>query len=259
MAAKDKMQGRRRTPFEVVMMVVATLIGSLLFSILLEWAGMIFFWSDEGVGHSRQMILDEIGYLHQDLVSSTMFGVTPKEAVDLVFNTIFGRPFDEGLLHYERTLFTPTPYKASTAAMAADSGNLFSAEAAQGWGLYFKEWFDYIVLIMREFLVAAIYISMVAITRICIIVLSLPLFAMFLVAASVDGLAQRDLRRFGGARESGTRYHFSKAAVLPTLLFGWLIYISFPVSVNPNFVLLPLALLFSLSIYLAITNYKKYF
>lgn len=255
MAAKDKMQGRRRTPFEVAMMIIATLIGSLFFSILLEWVGIIFFWSDEGVGHSRDMIISEMSYLHEDLAYNTLFGVTPKDAVDLVFNFIFGRPFSPEMLNYEKTMFASKVQQTST---AIDSGDAFSKDGMRVWGVYFKELFNYALFIAREFLVAAIYITMVAVTRIVIIILSLPLFGVFMVTAIVDGLAQRDLRRFGGARESGTRYHFSKAAVLPTLLIGWLIYISIPFSINPNFVLLPLALMFSASIYLTIANYKKY-
>lgn len=258
MAAKDKMQGRRRTPFEVLMMVIATLIGSLLFSILLEWVGMMFFWSDQGLGHSRDMILSEISYLHEDLTNSTVYGFTPKEAVDLVFNLVFNQPFDAQLLEYERQLFQPRPWEQSPMG-ATSSGNLNYQDAFSTWGGYFAEWGQYLTFILREYLVAAIYISMVSLARIVIIVLSLPLFAVFMVVAIVDGLAQRDLRRFGGARESGTRYHFSKSAILPILLFGWLIYISFPVSINPNFVLLPMAFMFSMSIYLAIMNYKKYF
>lgn len=254
--AKDKAQGRRRSPFEVLMMILATLIGSLIFSILLEWVGMVFFWEDEGVGHSRSMIIQEISYLNDDLIHATLFGVTPREAVDVIFNYIFGQPFSEDLLHYERTLFKSA---TQSSAQAAVSANAFSTEAVQGWWNYFSEMFSYIGFFLREFAVAAIYITMVAITRISIIIMSLPLFSLFLLVSVVDGLAQRDLRRFGGARESGTRYHFSKAAVLPILLFGWLIYISIPFSIHPNLVLLPLALMFAMSIYLAIANYKKYF
>lgn len=255
MAAKDKMQGRRKTPIDLVIMMILTLLGSLFFSILIEWAGMLFLWSDQGVGHSRQMILDEIGYLHNDLVSSTIFGVTPKEAVDVVFNFILGKPFDISLLEYEKNIIKPNSFTS----VVSETGSTFSISALKGWGSYFGEWFNYLKFVTQEYLVAAVYISMVALNRIVIVALSIPLFGVFFITGLVDGLAQRDLRRFGGARESGTRYHLSKSVVLPTIFLGWLAYISFPVSINPNFVLLPLALLFSLSIFLTVANYKKYF
>lgn len=253
MASKDKMQGRRKTPFELVMMIVATLIGSLFFSILLEWMGMLFLWSEQGVGHSREMILTEISYLHDDLINSTILGVTPKEAVDIVFNFVIGKPFDISLLDYENKIMKPNLNEATQGASVA------SGDWLAGWGGYLGDWFNYVIFVTQEFLVAAVYISMVALNRIVIVVLSLPLYGVFLITAMIDGLAQRDLRRFGGARESGTRYHFSKASVLPTLLIGWLIYISFPVSINPNYVLLPIGVVFGISVYLTIANYKKYF
>ena len=37
-----------------------------LFSIGLEWLGMVFWWPDEGLRHSREMLEAEVGYLQAD-------------------------------------------------------------------------------------------------------------------------------------------------------------------------------------------------
>jgi len=39
---------------------------SLVFSIIIEWAGMVLWWPDEGLEHSRTMLAREVGYLDID-------------------------------------------------------------------------------------------------------------------------------------------------------------------------------------------------
>ena len=46
--------------------VIQWLLLSLVFSILVEWAGMVLWWPDEGLDHSRAMLANEIGYLDTD-------------------------------------------------------------------------------------------------------------------------------------------------------------------------------------------------
>ena len=46
------------------------LMFSLVFSILIEWVGMVFWWPEEGVEHSRAMLAKEIGYLDTEFTRS---------------------------------------------------------------------------------------------------------------------------------------------------------------------------------------------
>lgn len=39
------------------------LLVSLLISILIEWAGMVFWWEEQGLAHSRQMLANELHWL----------------------------------------------------------------------------------------------------------------------------------------------------------------------------------------------------
>ncbi len=43
---------------------------SLVFSIIVEWAGMVLWWPDEGIEHSRTMLAKEISYLDTDFKRS---------------------------------------------------------------------------------------------------------------------------------------------------------------------------------------------
>ena len=46
--------------------IIQWLLLSLLFSILTEWAGMVLWWPDEGIEHSRAMLAREISSLDID-------------------------------------------------------------------------------------------------------------------------------------------------------------------------------------------------
>ena len=43
---------------------------SLIFSILVEWIGMMFWWEEQGLGHSRQMLVAELQFLGSDFQNS---------------------------------------------------------------------------------------------------------------------------------------------------------------------------------------------
>ena len=48
------------------------LLLSLLFSIIIECAGMVLWWPEAGLQHSRQMLSNEIEYLDKDLRHSVL-------------------------------------------------------------------------------------------------------------------------------------------------------------------------------------------
>ena len=52
--------------------IIQWLLLSLLFSILIEWAGMVLWWPDEGLEHSRTMLAKEISYLDTDFRRSVV-------------------------------------------------------------------------------------------------------------------------------------------------------------------------------------------
>ena len=68
------------------------LLLSLVFSILIEWAGMVLWWPHEGLNHSRDMLEAEIGYLQADfgrsLVSSDPARFT-KGVADRAYYVLF--------------------------------------------------------------------------------------------------------------------------------------------------------------------------
>tara|TARA_R100001530_G_C4190566_1_gene122040 strand:- start:139 stop:528 length:390 start_codon:yes stop_codon:yes gene_type:complete len=111
---------------------------------------------------------------------------------------------------------------------------------------------------LARFILAALQITQVFALRLAILLLATPVFLLFGVMALVDGLVRRDLRRWGGGRESSFVYHWSKRSALPLLVTAWIIYLALPFSLHPSWVILPFATLFALSIAITASAFKKY-
>jgi len=94
--------------------------------------------------------------------------------------------------------------------------------------------------------------------RLAILTLATPVFVLFTLVALVDGLVRRDLRRWGGGRESSFVYHYAKQSVLPLVALAWVVYLSLPFSVHPSLVVLPFAALFAVSVSIMAGTFKKY-
>ena len=94
--------------------------------------------------------------------------------------------------------------------------------------------------------------------RLAILTLAMPVFALFSFVALVDGFVKRDLRRWGGGRESSFVYHWAKRSAMPLLVLSWVIYLALPFSLHPTFIVLPFATLFAFSVAVTASAFKKY-
>ena len=52
--------------------IIQWLLLSLLFSIIVEWVGMVLWWPEQGLDHSRTMLSNEISYLDTDFRRSVL-------------------------------------------------------------------------------------------------------------------------------------------------------------------------------------------
>ena len=92
---------------------------------------------------------------------------------------------------------------------------------------------------IAAFVIAAMQATQVFSVRLAILMLAIPVFLLFSLVALVDGLVRRDLRRWGGGRESSFVYHYAKKAAIPFIVLTWVVYLSLPFSLHPTFVILP--------------------
>jgi len=229
-------QGLISKSLTAIAKIIQWLLLSLLFSIIIEWAGMVLWWPDEGLDHSRAMLANEINYLDNDFRRSV---VTSDPAR-------FAKRFADNTYHY---LFEVTRF--------VDFIRWVSPPPAMNeQGL--RPRLHKIFRPIAEFVIAMMQVTQVFSVRLAILTLAMPIFLLFSLVALVDGLVQRDLRRWGGGRESSFVYHYAKKAALPLVVLSWVTYLALPFSLHPTFVVLPFATLFALTVAVTASTFKKY-
>ena len=209
---------------------------SLVFSIIIEWAGMVFWWPEEGIEHSRDMLDKEISYLDTDFRRSV---VTSDPAQ-------FAKRFADNTYHilFEVTRFVGFIRWVSPIPALSEQGLRVTLH-----NMYHP---------VATFVIAMMQVTQVFSVRLAILTLAMPIFLLFSLVALVDGLVQRDLRRWGGGRESSFVYHYAKKMALPLVVITWVVYLALPFSLHPTFIVLPFAALFALTVAVTASTFKKY-
>tara|TARA_R110000772_G_scaffold243220_1_gene356002 strand:- start:2969 stop:3703 length:735 start_codon:yes stop_codon:yes gene_type:complete len=234
--AQTAQQGTLTRLLGRVSQAVYWLLFALLFSIVLEWLGMLFWWPEEGLQHSRNMLAAEVGYLQADFRSSFVSN-DPARFAQTVADKAYAVLFEWTRL-VDVLGWLGTPPAAGESGLRAQLHQLYQP--------------------LAQYILAALQITQVFALRVAILLLATPVFLLFGVMALVDGLVRRDLRRWGGGRESSFIYHWSKRSALPLLVTAWVIYLALPFSLHPSWVILPFATLFALSIAITASAFKKY-
>ncbi|MCH5488408.1 TIGR03747 family integrating conjugative element membrane protein [Pseudomonas syringae] len=214
--------------------LIALLIASLLFSILVEFAGLLLFWGDQGWRHSQAMLNSEVGWLSEHFKASLIIQQP-------------GQTIVQWLDFLNKWLLVKTGF-----ADFAQQARLSS----QGNGVW--SWINQLYVSIEDFVLAAVYVTFTFMVRMTILTLATPLFLLAMFTGFVDGLMRRDLRKFGAGRESSFVYHRAKRAVMPLLIVPWIIYLSLPITLNPMAVLIPCAVLLGAVMTITAATFKKY-
>lgn len=229
-----KQQGIIGKTLSLPIRILLILLFSLILSILFEWLGLYFFWGDQGWRHSEAMFITELGWLNDGFKESLMMsqpGITAHRLLEQTYYWCF-----------ERTGFVEF---ASQARFRSQGHDIASNIAT-------------VYVIIEDYLLAIVYVTLTFIVRVMVLVLSIPLFALAALCGFTEGLVRRDLRRFGAGRESSFIYHRAKRLITPLVIAPWFIYLSSPISVNPVLVLIPCAIALGLAITITAATFKKY-
>lgn len=218
----------------LVLRIISLLIASLLLSILIEWAGLLFFWGDQGWRHSQGMLTNELGWLGEHFKSSLILQ-QPRQMIVQVLDLL------------AQWLLVETGF-----ADFALQARVSSQENG------FWHWTYQLYMSIEDFVLAAVYVTFTFVVRLTILVLATPLFLLSMLTGFVDGLMRRDLRKFGSGLESSFVYHRAKQAVLPLLIVPWIIYLSLPLPLNPMAIFLPCALMLGIATAITSATFKKY-
>lgn len=219
---------------ELSLRLLGLLFASLIFSIVLEFVGMLWFWPEQGWHHRHAMWFSELGWL-SDHFKNSLLVKEPAHATAKV------------LQHLNEWVVVRSGWARSDTQL-----KLLSQEMSmQG---QFAE--AYVVL--QDYLLAALFTVFTFVVRLAVLTLAMPLFLMAVITGAVDGLMRRDLRKFRADRESSFVYHRAKRMLLPLIVSPWMIYLSLPWSIHPNWILLPCASLLGYMVAITATTFKKY-
>jgi integrating conjugative element membrane protein (TIGR03747 family) len=213
---------------------VKWLLVSLLFSIVIEWIGMVFWWEEQGLVHSRQMLSAELNYLDVDFRRSVLTSDPLQFAKDLAgrfYHVLFELT---GFVDFIEWV-TPIP-SVNEEGLRTTLHHAYSPIA--------------------EFILATVLMTQVFAVRLAILILATPVFGLFATVALVDGLVRRDLRRWGGGRESSFVYHYAKKAAFPLVIIAWVLYLALPFSLHPSWVILPFAIGFALTVTVTASTFR---
>ena len=214
--------------------LLGLLLVSLLCSLLIEFAGLLWFWPEQGWRHSQAMLHAELGWLGEQFPRSLLLkdpAASTRITLDWLQAALFER---SGMLDY------------ASQARANHHERSLTGLLAQ---LY---------LLTEDFVLASLFITLTFVVRLTILTLALPLFALAALTGLVDGLVRRDLRKFGAGRESSFIYHRAKRLIIPAISAPWLLYLALPVSLHPLWVLLPSAALLGVAVAITAGTFKKY-
>ncbi|MBY8168163.1 TIGR03747 family integrating conjugative element membrane protein [Vibrio fluvialis] len=207
--------------FDWLVALPVVILLTIVLSVLVEWVGLNFIWKDEGVNHSKMMLMAEVGYLNSYFKDSVLISspaLLAKKTTVTVNRAVF-QP-----LGVEKTLNSRNEYG-----------------------------------FIQKHLVSAYFICQVVVIRLCVLLFSFPVYVLFGLVGIVTGLVERDLRRFGAGRELDDRYELAKRFIKPSVVLCFMLYLSWPDSVNPAFVIVPFAGMFGFAIHFTFKHYKKYF
>lgn len=218
-----------------IVALLVWLVLSLLISIIIEWIGMIWFWPEQGVDHAKRVLDNDRAYLNTQLYENSL---NAKQVIAEKANRAV------------TWIDQQTALKNYSPRLNPKSNNTMSAVSESGRKYYRKA---------KPYLEAASTVTQTFMIRLALIVFSLPVFLLAGLIGAVDGLVERDLRRWGGGRESSNVFTLAKRSVIPAFVGACVIYISLPFSVDPVFVLLPFALLLGLAVRISFERLKKYF
>lgn len=232
-----------------------SLVIGLFISILIEWIGITFFYSDEGYKHAKDMYSIESAYLKNSYTDSFVTS-SPSQLMKDNRNNLYQYVIKSTSIEHYLLKLAKDPDlrkdldripKPAEGATMADKANYYITY----WRVGYKQ-------IFRDYLLSAVYIVQVYAIRLTILFLSIPLLFTAIAYGASKGLNERSARRWGGGRESSTVFHWSKMLWTMLLVSPFIIYLALPFSVHPSLVILPCAAALGAMTFIMASSYKKY-
>lgn len=142
--------------------IAGILLASLFLSLMVEYAGLIFWWPEQGAQHAREMMETELRFLSSDFTRSLVMSQPSVTVMSWVRDGY--------------RWFTENAGLSGTLSAGNGDGNLFTRTVATSGA--------WLAVQFRVFLEATLYLTVVFVVRVSILFLSVPLFVMAAAVAS---------------------------------------------------------------------------
>lgn len=210
-------------PFGMAITVILYLLTTILLGTIIDFIGYLIGWWERD--HQLTVLATEIQYLGNNFTAS-VFGVPPADL-------------------------------ALSISQKVQSWLTLSTKIG-GQEYAFWRLVKMIVSHIEPFWQNLVYTVMTVAVRCFMISMSIVFFILVFLVAAVDGLVERELRKEGGGLEHSKVYHHAKIWVGRVLIVSPIIYLSWPMAINPGFIILPAAFAFGFATYMTFSTFKKH-
>ncbi|MFC7410335.1 TIGR03747 family integrating conjugative element membrane protein [Hydrogenophaga atypica] len=246
-APRGPVRPRTRGPIEIVLEVTLGLFFLALFSwfvgLLIEIGGMYTLWKGEGSKHIEKIVqqdLEHIAAAPRSLLIRDTVGFSHK-----VVRWVH-KPYERsGLLRWYAS-HRQNPDTAQVPTLEGQPSGI--TRGTRVLGRMFSEW-----------VYISMWVLMDVLLRLSVAMFALPAFVLACMVGVVDGLVRRDLRRWGGGRESSFIYHHAKRYTGWALTGGFGLYLTWPFGgFNPAYMVLVFTVLVAFTLSTTVGAFKKY-
>ncbi|MCR6480982.1 TIGR03747 family integrating conjugative element membrane protein [Variovorax sp. ZS18.2.2] len=250
--SRGPVRPRTRGPVELALEVTMGLFFVAMFAwfigLLIEIVGSYTLWKGEGVVHARHLVEQDLGYIAA-APRSLLIDDTAAFALQIV--RWVRMPYERvGLLRWYQG-------QQTSLQTAGESGSARSAANPIGQGI--KRTTRSIFTTLGQWAVMSMHVGMDVLLRLSVALFALPAFVLACLVGAVDGLVRRDLRRWGGGRESSFVYHHAKRYTSWALTGGFGLYLSWPFGgFNPAYMVLVFTVLVAATLSTTVAAFKKY-
>jgi integrating conjugative element membrane protein (TIGR03747 family) len=228
---------------EVTMGLFFVTVLSCFIGFLIEIAGGYFFWPEQGISHSRALVVQDLGYIanapRSVLIEDTVgFSYAVVEAVAWPFNRL-------GLVQWQ--------------ARSVQPAEPLEHIAGRGFKEQLRKASQSVYQTLSSWCVTLMYVIQDVLLRMSVAMFALPAFALACMVGVIDGMVRRDLRRWGGGRESSFVYHHAKRYTHWAMTGGFSLYLAWPFGgFDPAVMVLVFTVLTAITLSTTVATFKKY-
>lgn len=233
--------------FEVAIGLVMVAVFAWFTGVAIEVVGIYSFWKDEGEAHAQRIVQQDLEYvaaapsslLVEDTVAFSHEVVRRVAQPYVAIGVIRWYQRHNGPAQQQIDRSTGTGQQALTRGL--HNGTVYASRT------------------MSRIALISMFVAQDVLLRMSIAIFALPAFALACLLGAVDGLVRRDLRRWGGGRESSFIYHHAKRYTVWSLTGGFGLYLAWPFGgFNPALMVLVFTVLVAATLSTTLAAFKKY-